>query len=639
MRTQSGNRRTGLVLWPLTAVSVVLGMHAYRVLLPGFRFYLQDTAGISSLRLVPIALIVFSLGLLAYPLHRRAGDRRALVFAVAGLAAVRIVLQISRDSALSLVFSALGVTLFAVYLIYVISLANYSQVGPRVAVGLLLGISADTALLTATGTLDLVWQSGWGAWVGVSILVLLALLALFRALLTGVPDDRIRNTMTAPWRLMAIGPWLFLQMLMFQNVARLAALSGWALPWAGLWVWGVNVVSLAIVVIVIRARRWNWAAGLAAGIFFVLAVVPNEASGLLGVALTTLGHILSFVLLAGIFLVRSGTSSRRGILLPTLFSVLGQELLVVVTFLYYASQDLALGFRAPAVPPVAAALVALIVWAASGRGASATAAVPRFAAVGLGLVLVILPLALLLTWRPTEPQAAADQQGLRVMTYNLHQGFNTAGWLDIESQAEVIARADADVVVLQEVSRGYVINGSLDLLSWLSQRLEMPFVWAPTADPLWGNAVLSRLPIARSQAAALPPEDLLVRRGYIDSAYDVDGSQLRLIATHLHHRSADSDVRVQQVEALLLAWGNTPKTIILGDLNALPESPEMQLLAQAGLVDVLSMIEPPGNFTFYSADPSRQIDYIWITRDLIPDRPRVIRTTASDHLPIFVQIR
>jgi endonuclease/exonuclease/phosphatase family metal-dependent hydrolase len=43
---------------------------------------------------------------------------------------------------------------------------------------------------------------------------------------------------------------------------------------------------------------------------------------------------------------------------------------------------------------------------------------------------------------------------VRVLTYNLHFGFDVRGWSDLEAAARAIEATGADVVGLQEVSRG-----------------------------------------------------------------------------------------------------------------------------------------------------------------------------------------
>jgi len=116
---------------------------------------------------------------------------------------------------------------------------------------------------------------------------------------------------------------------------------------------------------------------------------------------------------------------------------------------------------------------------------------------------------------------------------------------------------------------------------------------------------------------------------------DAGSEQIQLIDTHLHHVEADSDIRQEQVPGLIEAWDLAPGTILTGDFNAAPDSPEMQALANAGLLDVGEALGPSPGYTFYSADPSIRIDYIWISPDLSPISFQVPQTTASDHLPLL----
>jgi endonuclease/exonuclease/phosphatase family metal-dependent hydrolase len=225
------------------------------------------------------------------------------------------------------------------------------------------------------------------------------------------------------------------------------------------------------------------------------------------------------------------------------------------------------------------------------------------------------------------------------MTYNLHNGFNTDGRLDLESLAEVIEASGAQVVALQEVSRGWLINGSVDMLSWLSQRLNMAPISGPTADLQWGNAILTRFPVAKVHLGSLPPDSLLIRRGYILAEIRTGAGNLRVIATHLHHIREGGQIREQQVPVLIAAWEGAPRTLIMGDFNATPSDPEIQMLYQAGLLDISAEIGPLPHYTYYSAYPDHQIDYIWTSPDLRFSDFEIPQTTASDHLPLVTTIR
>ena len=77
-------------------------------------------------------------------------------------------------------------------------------------------------------------------------------------------------------------------------------------------------------------------------------------------------------------------------------------------------------------------------------------------------------------------------------------------------------------------------------------------------------------------------------RNYVWADVNVCGDQtLRMVATHLDPASGQRGtlLRVGQVRRVLQGWGHRRATVILGDLNARPASPEIQLLAEAGLQD------------------------------------------------------
>jgi endonuclease/exonuclease/phosphatase family metal-dependent hydrolase len=89
---------------------------------------------------------------------------------------------------------------------------------------------------------------------------------------------------------------------------------------------------------------------------------------------------------------------------------------------------------------------------------------------------------------------------------------------------------------------------------------------------------------------------------------------------------------------LIAAWGGEPDSVIMGDLNATPDDPEIQLLRQAGLLDVSAEIGPIPHNTYYSAHPDHQVDYIWASPDLRFSDFEIPQTTASDHLPLVATI-
>jgi endonuclease/exonuclease/phosphatase family metal-dependent hydrolase len=80
--------------------------------------------------------------------------------------------------------------------------------------------------------------------------------------------------------------------------------------------------------------------------------------------------------------------------------------------------------------------------------------------------------------------------------------------------------------------------------------------------------------------------------------------------------------------------------VILGDLNAAPASPEMQLLAQAGLQDAWrvaggSRADLP---THPSGEPEERVDYLWLSPDLRASRFGMTQGIISDHRGVAVTV-
>ncbi len=98
---------------------------------------------------------------------------------------------------------------------------------------------------------------------------------------------------------------------------------------------------------------------------------------------------------------------------------------------------------------------------------------------------------------------------------------------------------------------------------------------------------------------------------------------------------------MREVAQWLGLWNGAPRSILLGDLNAEPNKPELQAIYQAGWVDALRAGGKDDAFTFWDPTPTpgRRIDYIFVTPDLQVVSTNVLSTRASDHLPVIAEIR
>jgi endonuclease/exonuclease/phosphatase family metal-dependent hydrolase len=232
---------------------------------------------------------------------------------------------------------------------------------------------------------------------------------------------------------------------------------------------------------------------------------------------------------------------------------------------------------------------------------------------------------------------------VRVMSYNLHGGFSPEGRMDLEGIARAVQASGAEVVGLQEATRGWYTHGSADLLAWLGRRLRMPYVVFPgESDRQSGNALLSRRPILASGVVDLPMGRAALPRNYLWADVDLGaGQRLRLIVTHLHTASRGSALPVAQVTRVVQDWGGRPATALFGDLNAAPDSPVVGLLAAAGLRDAWRTGggSVADELTYPSDRPVDRIDYVWLSPDLRATGFSVADSTASDHRALSVTIQ
>jgi endonuclease/exonuclease/phosphatase family metal-dependent hydrolase len=260
-------------------------------------------------------------------------------------------------------------------------------------------------------------------------------------------------------------------------------------------------------------------------------------------------------------------------------------------------------------------------------------ALPAWRALPIALVPVVVAvplLALLLT--PQSPTIEEPRNTFRVMTYNIHQGFNAGQVPSLDNLVDVISRESPDVLVLQEVVRGWMIDEQHDSLGVLAERLGMPYVFGPNIGDLYGNAILSRFPMTDVKRVhfAVQPSVRHQPRG----AVGVRIGDVLVVTTHLDDVSDSSSIRQEQVRTILREWDGEKIAIIAGDMNAEPGDLEMSLFSEAGYGD---LAEPAGATTTMD-DPPKRIDYIWGIGVISSNPHTVMALGASDHRAVVVNV-
>lgn len=600
------------VLWAALAVAfaTVLGLESVRVFVSDSVFLIDQ-----SRRTVLLALMlgVFASPLLAPVVSALTGGR-LLPVATGVLVAARALLQFVEWPLARVLLGAAGFVAFGWLLIPLL------RWRARAGLGIVLGCGLDLAIRTARDTVDLAWLPGIG-----SHLVTVVLLAGLVATLVFVLAERGPLEPRSALGFLALGPALGLAHLVMANLGFATVRTGGSLTLASL----VLLLGLlaGLVLLPLATREWiGWAATTLAG---ALGLWLSWREGWLG----TIGLLASvaswtiFLTTAAIGgrVLRTPASTGRA----ALALALGQIIQVALLFRYYTATGdrlVLLGLWA-----VVAILVALD-WPRS-LPAGIVALLPL---VVLG---ILLPLAGAVLWQAIEaPSRAALPTAIGreivVMTYNIQSGYDSQDRWNLEATARAIEAVQPDVVLLQEVSRGWLVTSSADQLTWLARRLGMQASWGPaSADGLWGNAILTRgRPLEVGMTRFRTTRNL--RRGAIAVRLATPQGSVWVASTHLDDPRSATDVRLVQIEELLAFLQPRRPLVLGGDFNADPGSPEYQRLVEAGLIDAASTIGATGPT---SAD-QRRIDYVFVTEEFQVVAGRIPSVTASDHRPVVVQL-
>lgn len=238
----------------------------------------------------------------------------------------------------------------------------------------------------------------------------------------------------------------------------------------------------------------------------------------------------------------------------------------------------------------------------------------------------------------------------RFATYNTHSCSPTgAPPADYDKTAGLISEIDPDVIAVQELVH-YKNNFDADQPAELAKRTGLQYTYLPlivtTSLSVPGNRTYGIAMMYKKKPLKVKTDDTLPgrteKRGYIAAEFD----EYVFIATHLDNSSESVENRAESyriineyVESRIAAntWSGKP-VYLGGDLNAtsLPEvaSEKWEVLSPNGVT---------------VPDKNYRLDYIlaWkgnnpqhaVVKSMIPVFSDIDATTASDHLPVFVDVK
>ena len=161
--------------------------------------------------------------------------------------------------------------------------------------------------------------------------------------------------------------------------------------------------------------------------------------------------------------------------------------------------------------------------------------------------------------RPRAPAVVADPTRIRLLTYNVLADPDHVG-LRIPPLLELLGRADADVIALQEVAP-WLLRALL-AQPW-TRRYQISRFEGRVQAP-GGQLVASRFPIVRSLARVLPGRQ---QRTVVVSVLRVGDTEVAVATTHMESFLEDGPTRARQLDVIFELLRPFSHAVLLGDLN------------------------------------------------------------------------
>jgi endonuclease/exonuclease/phosphatase family metal-dependent hydrolase len=232
----------------------------------------------------------------------------------------------------------------------------------------------------------------------------------------------------------------------------------------------------------------------------------------------------------------------------------------------------------------------------------------------------------------------ARAQELKIISYNIHHGYDAGEKDQLANMARLIKDSGADLVGLQEVDSMCNRSGRVDEAQRLAELTGMHYAYVRHFEfdgGSYGLGILSRYPLSDIENHRLPYEGngvpgdrvLLTARAALPN-----GKHVTMAVVHYSGK-----LRFEQSEATLQVVEKAEAPVILtGDLNEVPDSKVVENLTRyfkdTNISDVTTVADD---------NPKKKIDYVFVDKDHLADvlDEHVFDVYYSDHHPIMVRVR
>ena len=230
--------------------------------------------------------------------------------------------------------------------------------------------------------------------------------------------------------------------------------------------------------------------------------------------------------------------------------------------------------------------------------------------------------------REPAPQSPPSSEVVRVLTFNIQQGYDSVGSRNYQGQLELIRSLDADIIGLQESDTARFSGGNADLVRTINDGLQMYSYYGPrTVTGTFGIALLSRYPIENPRTFYMYSAG--EQTAAIEAQITINGRQFHVLVTHL----GNGGPLIQQ-QQVLAALAGKHDVIAMGDFNFEMDTEQYALTTQtyASAWMTAGLQLPPG------LEKEDLIDHIFLSDWQSLRMAEYIDSPASDHPALLVEI-
>ncbi|NLN55395.1 MAG: hypothetical protein GX148_03735 [Clostridiales bacterium] len=231
---------------------------------------------------------------------------------------------------------------------------------------------------------------------------------------------------------------------------------------------------------------------------------------------------------------------------------------------------------------------------------------------------------------------------IKLMSFNIQHArnynFPNEDRIDIRLMADVISAQGGDIVGLNEVRGKGEHPEYTDQAKEIAEILGYNYFFAPALSfpglGLYGNAIVTRFPIISAEVIPIPdPPDKTAGNGFetrcILKAVIDTGTPLTVFVSHFGLNPSEAE---NAASAAVKALADVPSPkVLMGDFNLIPDSPVLDRIRilMADTADMLGRQK----LSFPSDNPTRKIDYIFVSDDIKVIEADIPEIIASDHRP------